>query len=96
MKQFAGKVIRTNNAKTAHVEVKSEWMHPKYLKKKTISHVFACHDLLGVHVGDSVEIVETRPMSATKFFRVEKITKTGTLVEEKPRTVRKSVKVKKK
>lgn len=75
MKQLTGKVVRTNNAKTAHVEVKSEWMHPKYLKKSTISRVFACHDTLGVHAGDVVEIVETRQMSATKYFKVVAVVK---------------------
>jgi ribosomal protein S17 len=75
MKRFAGTVVKTNNSKTAHVEIKSEWMHPKYLKKKTISRLFACHDLLDTRVGDQVEIVETRQYSATKFFRVDSITK---------------------
>lgn len=75
MKRFTGIVAKKNNDKTAHVEIKSEWMHPKYLKKKTISRLFACHDLLDTRVGDQVEIVETRPISKTKFFRVDLITK---------------------
>ncbi|MEP7167613.1 MAG: 30S ribosomal protein S17 [Candidatus Woesebacteria bacterium] len=82
MKRLTGIVLRTKNTKTAHVEVKSEWMHPKYLKKRMMSTVFACHDLLGVHVGDEVEIVECKPVSATKHFIVETVIKAAPIIEE--------------
>lgn len=99
MKKFTGIVVRTKNAKTAHVEVKSEWMHPKYLKKRMVSKIFASHDEIGVHVGDEVEIVETRPISATKFFKVSSVVKPTTRIEVKveKKVVKKStVKAKKK
>lgn len=96
MKRFTGIVVRTKNAKTAHVEVRSEWMHPKYLKKRMMSHVFACHDVIGTHVGDEVEIVECRPLSATKYFTVEKVVKAAAVVEvETPKAEVKTVKAKK-
>lgn len=94
MKRLTGIVVKTNNSKTAHVEVKNDWMHPKYLKKKTVSHVFACHDEIGTHVGDQVEIVETRPLSATKYFKVDTVVKAATLIEKA--VVKKVVKTSKK
>lgn len=87
MKRLTGLVLRTKNTKTAHVEVRTEWMHPKYLKKRMMSHVFACHDLLGVHTGDEVEIVECRPMSATKYFIIEKVIKAAPIVEDEKKPV---------
>ena len=81
MKRLTGIVVRTKNAKTAHVEVRTEWMHPKYLKKTMRSNVFACHDVIGVHVGDEVTVVECKPISATKYFTVEKVVKAAPLVE---------------
>ncbi len=83
MKKFIGSVVRVNGSKTAHVQVQSEWMHPKYGKKITVSRVFACHDAVGCGVGQTVTIRETRPMSATKFFAVENILTKSGVVEEK-------------
>ncbi len=76
MKTFVGNVIRTSTPKTVFVEVESYWMHPVYRKKKKITSVFACHDTVGVVVGDAVKIGETRPLSKTKRFTVvEKVGK---------------------
>lgn len=83
MKTFVGLVVRTKNAKTAHVEINTEWMHPKYLKKVKQSKVFACQDNVGVKVGDEVEITECKRMSATKYFTVSKITKAKAIHEVK-------------
>ncbi len=92
MKTFVGLVVRTKNAKTAHVEIHTEWMHPKYLKKVKQTTVFACQDNLGVHVGDEVEIVECKPVSATKHFSVAKVTKAKVIHEVKTDAVKAEVK----
>ena len=96
MKRFTGIVVRTNNSKTAHVEVKSDWMHPKYKKKRTISHVFACNDTFGTKVGDEVEIVETRPISATKYFSVQSIVKAQAVIAIPKKTLKTKKRVLKK
>lgn len=70
MKMFIGSVVRANTSKTVFVEVESSWMHPVYKKKKKITNVFACHDTLGVKVGEVVKIGECRPMSKLKRFAV--------------------------
>lgn len=70
MKTFVGSVVRASTPKTVFVEVASYWMHPVYRKKKKVTSVFACHDAVGVAVGDVVTIGETRPLSSTKRFTV--------------------------
>lgn len=83
MKTFVGLVVRTKNVKTAHVEINTEWMHPKYLKKVKQSKVFACQDDFGVKVGDEVEIAECKRLSATKYFTITKVTKAKAVHEVK-------------
>ena len=70
MKMFTGSVVRTSTAKTVFVEVSSYCMHPVYKKRKKLTNVFACHDTIGVAVGDEVSIGEVRPMSKTKKFTI--------------------------
>jgi small subunit ribosomal protein S17 len=53
--------------KTRRVEVPRLYKHPKYgktLKTRTVCHVHDEHN--EAHVGDTVEIVESRPHSKTK------------------------------
>lgn len=98
MKTFAGTVMSVHTQKTAHVEVARLWMHPTYRKKVKRTKLFACQDDIGVKPGDEVTIAETRPLSATKHFKILEITKKGSLlladdvavIEEKP--TRKTVK----
>ena len=95
MKRFTGTVVKTNNLKTAHVQIRTEWLHPKYLKKVHRSNVFACHDVVGANVGDIVEIIECKPMSATKFFTVDTIVKKSeAVIDVKPAVVKKKSVVK--
>lgn len=96
MKTFVGLVVRTKNAKTAHVEINTEWMHPKYLKKVKQSKVFACQDNFGVKVGDEVEIAECKRLSATKYFTITRVTKEKFVHEVKVEAVKPEVKVEKK
>src|SRR3954468_13286857 len=62
-----GTVTRDKNAKTRRVEVERVVRHPKYgkyVKQRTICYV---HDENNdSHLGDTVEIVESRPLSRTK------------------------------
>lgn len=74
MKTFVGTVVRATTLKTVFVEVQSLWMHPVYKKKKKVTSTFACHDTVGVAVGEMVKIGEIRPVSKTKKFKiVEKV-----------------------
>ena len=60
--------------KTRRVEIPRLVKHPrygKYIKRRTICHV---HDENNEsHTGDTVEIMETRPLSKTKHWRLVRI-----------------------
>jgi small subunit ribosomal protein S17 len=64
--------------KTRRVEVQSLFPHPKYgklMKHRTVCHA---HDETNeTHLGDIVEIMETRPLSKLKRWRVVRIVRKG-------------------
>jgi len=64
--------------KTRRVEVETLVPHPKYgklMKRRTICHA---HDEANqTHLGDIVEIMETRPLSKTKRWRIVRIVRPG-------------------
>ena len=60
--------------KTITVKVETKKTHPLYGKRVEYSKKFKAHDENNeAHVGDRVEIMETRPLSATKRFRLVKV-----------------------
>lgn len=66
-----GKVVSDKMEKTIVVAVESLEQHPLYKKavKKTVK--FKAHDENNdSHIGDTVEIMETRPLSKDKRWRV--------------------------
>ena len=66
-----GVVISAKMKKTVVVEVKSIYRHPFYHKVMRTSKKFKAHDEAGEYkVGDKVEIMECRPLSADKCWRV--------------------------
>jgi small subunit ribosomal protein S17 len=73
-RHVVGVVTRDRNAKTRRVEVETREQHPKYgkfIKKRTVCYA---HDENNEsHLGDTVEIVESRPLSATKRWRLVRI-----------------------
>lgn len=72
-KTFTGKVVSLSE-KTANVEIVYKVRHPKYLKTMTKSRKFLAHDEAAVaKVGDQVEIIEIRPVSKRKAFKINKI-----------------------
>jgi small subunit ribosomal protein S17 len=69
-----GKVTSTKMEKTVVVTVERRVRHPLYGKFMTRSKKFHAHDETNdCHEGDIVEIVETRPLSKTKTWRVSRI-----------------------
>jgi len=59
--------------KTVVVKVERRVQHPLYGKTVLKSQKFKAHDLLGCDIGDTVEIMETRPISKDKCWRVTRI-----------------------
>lgn len=73
-KERTGKVVSDKMNKTVVVAVERIYSHPLYKKFVRRSRHFYAHDEEGrAHVGDTVRIVETRPMSKTKRWRVAAI-----------------------
>jgi small subunit ribosomal protein S17 len=66
-----GTVVSEAMAKTVVVRIASQVRHPLYGKIVRRSTKLKAHDETGqAHVGDQVRIVETRPLSKTKRWRV--------------------------
>lgn len=69
-RKLQGTVISTKMEKTIVVRVDRKVRHPKYGKIYTTSKKYKAHDEHGkAHVGDVVEITETRPLSSQKRWR---------------------------
>ena len=66
-----GVVLKAAMQKTVVVKVTRFVKHPKYHKYMTISKKYKVHDENGVaKVGDTVKIVETKPISKDKHFKL--------------------------
>lgn len=69
-----GVVVSDKMDKTVVVLVERRVKHPKYHKTVTKSKRIKAHDETNdVHIGDRVRIVETRPLSKSKRFRVAQV-----------------------
>jgi len=69
-----GLVVSDSRDKTVTVEVPSSYRHPRYDKIVRRSTKFHAHDEANdAHVGDTVRIMETRPLSKQKRWRVVEI-----------------------
>ncbi|MGB4761737.1 MAG: 30S ribosomal protein S17 [Candidatus Saccharimonas sp.] len=75
-KTLTGVVTSDVADKTITVTVTSRETHPIYKKQYTVSRKYAAHDENNdAHKGDTVRIVETRPVSKRKAFKLEEIVK---------------------
>jgi small subunit ribosomal protein S17 len=84
-KTRTGMVISDKMDKTVVVVVESLGRHPLY--KKVVRHTskFKVHDEANAcKVGDVVKIIETRPLSKDKRWRVAKIISRKEVVEVEP------------
>src|ERR1700683_224264 len=78
-KERLGKVIAAKMAKTIVVQVQRRFPHPEYKKVITAYSKFYAHDEKSeAKVGDLVLIVETRPLSKLKRWRLTEIVERGT------------------
>ncbi len=68
-----GVVISAKMAKTVVVAVERLVQHDMYRKTIKRTSTFMAHDEKGAKEGDRVRIVETRPLSKLKRWRVEEI-----------------------
>lgn len=68
-----GLVTSDKMEKTVVVRVERQVRHRKYKRYIRRRTKFMAHDEIGAHIGDIVRIVETRPLSARKRWRVVEI-----------------------
>ena len=88
-----GVVVSTKSAKTIVVEVSRKVQHPLYRRYITRKKKFMAHDEDGAAKnGDRVRIVECRPLSRRKRWRLEQIVLQSRRVEIKVRRRRKAKK----
>lgn len=73
-KVYRGRVVSDRNDKTIIVEVTTSKSHPLYGKRVKYSKKYTAHDENNTaKLNDIVEIMETRPLSKTKRFRLIRI-----------------------
>lgn len=83
-----GKVISDKMDKTVVIAVDTPKRHPLY--KKTIRRVakYKAHDEKNqCRTGDMVKIIETRPLSKDKRWRVAEIVTRGEIAEIEPKEI---------
>lgn len=82
-KQLVGIVSSNKGDKTIVVTVQTRKTHPLYRKQYTVSRKFMAHDEANeAQPGDKVSIVETRPLSARKHHKLDRIIEKPKLRED--------------
>lgn len=80
-KVYVGKVVSTKMDKTITVLVETYKKHPLYGKRVKYSKKFKAHDENNVaKLNDIVKIMETRPLSATKNFRLVEVVEEAVII----------------
>lgn len=80
-KVYQGKVVSDKMQKTIVVEIATQKQHPKYGKRLKYSTKFKAHDENNTaKEGDIVRIMETRPLSKDKRFRLLEVVEEAIIV----------------
>ncbi|MCK5471754.1 30S ribosomal protein S17 [Candidatus Gracilibacteria bacterium] len=88
MRSKQGTVISDTSDKTIVIKVDRAVRHPIYKKNYRVSKKFHAHDEKNeAQVGDVVEIVESKPISKKKTWKLEKILSKNARVVDQPAAV---------
>lgn len=68
-----GIVTSNKMEKTVVVKLERSFQHALYSKTLRSSRTVKAHDIVGCDIGDTVEIMETKPISRHKRWRVVQI-----------------------
>ncbi len=83
-KVLVGKVVSNKMDKTAVVRVDNYKKHPKYQKYISSKKKYKVDDPENIlNIGDKVKIIETRPISKDKRFKLSKIIEKAIIVDLK-------------
>lgn len=78
IRKLVGVVVSDIQDKTVIVAVSRSVTHPIYGKRYRVTNKIAAHDEKNeAHIGDTVEISETRPISKRKSFMLSKVIEAG-------------------
>lgn len=72
-RRIEGVVTSNKMEKTVVVKTKRSFQHPLYGKVVESNRKLVAHDEMDAQIGDTVRIVESRPISKTKRWVVEEI-----------------------
>src|SRR5438309_1072339 len=82
-KELIGSVVSNKMRKTIVVEVTRQKSHPLYKRVIKRSRRFYAHDEQNqAHIGDVVRIVETRPLSKLKRWKLQEILRKAALAPQ--------------
>lgn len=82
-KTVVGRVTSDRMHKTITVEAERRVMHPRFRKYVRATTRYKAHDEANdAHVGDTVRIMQTRPLSKTKNWRLVEIVERARGVEQ--------------
>lgn len=71
---YEGRVVSDANDKTIIVEISTRKIHPLYGKRVKYTKRLTAHDEHNdAKINDLVELMETRPLSKTKRFRLTRV-----------------------
>ncbi|MGE7842678.1 30S ribosomal protein S17 [Lysinibacillus sp. NPDC093712] len=80
-KVYTGRVVSDKMDKTISVLVETHKKHKLYGKRVKYSKKFKTHDEQNqAKIGDIVRIMETRPLSATKRFRLVEVVEKAVII----------------
>jgi small subunit ribosomal protein S17 len=80
-KELVGKVVSDKMDKTIVVLVETYKKHPLYGKRVKYSKKFKAHDENNqAKIGDKVSIMETRPLSKDKRYRLVKVLEEAVII----------------
>ncbi|MER2057421.1 MAG: 30S ribosomal protein S17 [Niallia sp.] len=80
-KVYTGRVVSDKMDKTISVVVETYKKHPLYGKRVKYSKKYKAHDEQNIaKTGDIVRIMETRPLSATKRFRLVEVVEKAVII----------------
>ncbi|MDX1769956.1 MAG: 30S ribosomal protein S17 [Planococcaceae bacterium] len=80
-KVYTGRVVSDKMDKTITVMIETYKKHKLYGKRVKYSKKFKAHDELNeAKLGDVVRIMETRPLSATKRFRLVEVVEKAVVI----------------
>jgi small subunit ribosomal protein S17 len=80
-KVYQGRVVSAKMDKTIVVEVSTTKTHPTYGKRVKYSKKYYAHDEdNAAKIGDTVQIMETRPLSKQKRFRLISIVEKAVII----------------